>query len=101
MRSCSGDRRACYFFFLRDQRISRIARAKRSETWHASSGTSAGRCWRFSRIEVRVSAGVVERATEDGKNVPAKKALRIYLDCLATRRSYWIPLETYFFMLFA
>lgn len=54
--------------------ISRITRVKRSETpRHASLRTSEGRPRRFSRIEVRVYAGVVKRVTNDAQKCCCKK----------------------------
>lgn len=55
-------------FFQGQRNLARITRAKRSETpRRASLRTSAGRPRRFSRVQVRVYAGVVKRVTDAQK----------------------------------
>jgi len=87
-------------FFLRDQRISRIIRAERSETLTCLSGNvSRTMPAFFPRRSSRIRRRGRACNQYDDKNVLMKKALCIHLDRLVTRWSYWI-LKTYFIIFY-
>lgn len=99
MRQCNN-RCACYVFFsLRDQRISRIARAKRSETLACL----------FRNVSRMISAFFPRRSSQAWSGAQAT-TVKIFWQKSASHppgpfsdratRSHWI-LETYFSVLFA